>query len=114
LADCTTDHTITVSNGFTLDGAHHTITAVDPVAGHFVGAVVQNASTVANVKNLGVTTSNLATVCDGGADALAGIRLDGASGSITGNTVSGLQQGTSGDGCQEGNAIEVRNTTNVS
>jgi nitrous oxidase accessory protein NosD len=35
------------------------------------------------------------------------------SGSITGDTVTGLQQGASGDGCQEGNAIEVRNTGNV-
>jgi hypothetical protein len=110
VADCTTDHTITVPQDFTLDGAHHTITAVDPAGDHFIGAVVQNAGSVANVKNLGVT-ANLATTCDGGADRLAGIRFDGANGSITGNTVTGLQQGSSGDGCQEGNAIEVRNTT---
>jgi len=35
------------------------------------------------------------------------IRLDGASGSITNNTVIGINQGLSG--CQEGNAIDVRN-----
>jgi hypothetical protein len=112
LADCTTDHTVTVPQGFTLDGAGHTITAVDPVGPpfHFVGAVVQNDGSSAYVKNLGVTAS-VATACDAGADSLAGIRFDGATGSITGNTVTGLQQATSGDGCQEGDAIEVRNTT---
>ncbi len=34
-ADCTTDETILVPNGFTLDGAGHTITAQDPSGGHF-------------------------------------------------------------------------------
>jgi hypothetical protein len=113
VADCTTDHTITVPPGGTLDGAHHTITAIDPagVGVHFVGAVVQNAGSSATVKNLGVTANNLATACDAYPASLAGIRLDGASGSITGNTVTGLQQGTSGDGCQEGDAIEVRRPT---
>jgi hypothetical protein len=112
VADCTTDHTITVPPGVTLDGADHTITAVDPPGGgdaHFVGAVVQNGGSIASVENLGVT-ANVATRCDEFPASLAGIRFDGASGSITGNTVNGLQQSTSGDGCQEGNAIEVRNT----
>jgi hypothetical protein len=43
-ADCTTDATILVPNGFTLDGKNHAITAVDPSGGHFVGAVVKNAA----------------------------------------------------------------------
>jgi hypothetical protein len=113
LADCTTDHTIAVPDTFTLDGAGHTITAVDPAGDHFRGAVVQNAlaATTASVKNLGVSASNLATACDAGSDSLAGIRLAGAGGSITNNKVTGLQQGTSGDGCQEGDAIEVRRPT---
>lgn len=106
-ADCTTDATIFIPDGFTLDGRKHTITAVDPVGGHFVGAVVQNAGAVANVKNLGVTASNLANVCDAGALRLRGIMLEGASGTIEKNTVTGINQGASG--CQEGNAIEVRN-----
>ncbi len=110
LANCTTDQTILVPDGKTLDGNGHSITAVDPTGGHFVGAVVQNAGSAASVKNLTVTASNLATACDAFPDSLAGIRLDGANGSITKNTVTGIQQGTSGDGCQEGNAIEVRNT----
>ena len=52
---------------------------------------------------------NLATACDAFPNSLAGIRLDGATGAITKNAVTGLQQGDKGDGCQEGNAIEVRN-----
>ncbi|MBC7631437.1 right-handed parallel beta-helix repeat-containing protein [Aeromicrobium sp.] len=113
LANCTTDHTILVPDGFTLEGAGHTITAIDPTGGHFTGAVVTNAGASANVHNLVVTAANLATVCDAFPASLAGIRLDGASGAITGDTVTGLQQGSAGDGCQEGNAIEVRNTAGV-
>jgi hypothetical protein len=113
VADCTTDRTIFVPDGFTLDGAGHTITAVDPVGPpfHFVGAVVQNdlGATSASVKNLGVTGS-LAGACDNYPTGVVGIRLDGAGGSITGSTVTGIQRGDHGNGCQEGNAIEVRNT----
>lgn len=108
LNDCTTDQTILVPNTMTLDGNSHSITAVDPVSGHFLGAVVANAGTSANVTNLTVTTNHLAEVCDGGADRLAGIRLNDASGSITNNTITAINQGLSG--CQEGNAIDVRNS----
>jgi hypothetical protein len=110
LADCTTDQTIMVPNGMTLDGNNHQITAVDPAGGHFLGAVVQNAGTSANVRNLRISASNLTTACDAYPNSLAGIRFDGAAGSISNNTVTGLQQGPSGDGCQEGNGIEVRNS----
>ena len=105
--DCTTDATILVPNGFTLDGAGNTITAEDPPLGHFLGAVVMNAGSTANVTNVTVTASGLANVCDEGADRLRGILFDGASGSITNNTVDNINQGLSG--CQEGNGIEVRN-----
>jgi parallel beta-helix repeat protein len=109
--DCTTSTSIIVPNGFTLDGAGHTITAVDPVGGHFVGGVVQNGGASANVTNLKITSSNLANVCDAGADRLRGILFDGASGSITNNQVTNVNQnqGVALSGCQEGNAIEARN-----
>ncbi len=110
-ADCTTDVTILIPNGFTLDGAGNTITAVDPSGGHFLGAVVKNAGLTAHVKNLTITTSGLANVCDGSGspdNRLRGILFDGAGGSILDNTISDINQG-SGSGCQEGNAIEVRN-----
>jgi len=106
-ADCTTDATILIPDDYTLNGAGHTITAVDPTAGHFVGAVVKNGGTTANVNNLVVAASGLANVCDAGDDRLRGIMFEGASGSITGNVVTNINQGASG--CQEGNAIEVRN-----
>jgi len=106
-ADCTTDTSILIPDGYTLDGDGHTITAVDPVGGHFLGGVVTNAGTSAHVTNLTVTTSNLVNVCDAGDDRLRGILFEGAAGSITNNTVTGINQGPSG--CQEGNAIEVRN-----
>lgn len=108
LADCVTDETLLVPDGWTLDGDGRTITAVDPAGGHFKGAVVRNAGAEAHVRDLGVTASGLADACDGGDDRLRGILLEGATGSITGNTVTGIRQGTT-SGCQEGNAIEVRN-----
>lgn len=107
IADCQTDHTLLIPNGFTLDGAGHTITAIDPVGGHFLGAVLKNEGASASVKNVTVTATGLANVCDATDARLRGILFDGAGGSITNNTVSGVRQGHSG--CQEGNAIEVRN-----
>ncbi|MEP6760237.1 MAG: ExeM/NucH family extracellular endonuclease [Sporichthyaceae bacterium] len=107
LADCDTSRTILVPDGWTLDGAGHSITAKDPADGHFLGAVVRNAGASANVRNLTVTASSLNDVCDDGDNRLRGILLDGASGSILNNHVLGINQGASG--CQEGNGIEVRN-----
>ena len=109
LSDCTTDQTILVPTGKTLDGNGHSITAIDPAGGHFLGAVLANEGATANVTNVTVTTSHLADVCDAGADRLAGIQFDNAAGSITNNTVIAINQGASG--CQEGNAIDVRNST---
>lgn len=106
-ADCTTDETIFVPNGFTLDGRGNAITAVDPAGDHFTGGVIENAGSVARVKNLIVSTDSLTNVCDAGADRLRGIMFDGASGSIMHSTVQAINQGASG--CQEGNAIEIRN-----
>jgi len=106
-ADCQTDETIFIPDGFVLDGRNHTITAVDPAGDHFRGAVVKNAGANAHVKNLVITTDNLQNACDAGDDRLRGILLEGAAGSITHVTVHNLNQGASG--CQEGNAIEVRN-----
>lgn len=105
--DCTTDETIVVPDGYTLDGRGNTITAVDPSGDHFRGGVVENGGASAHVEHLTVTTDGLANVGDSGADRLRGIFLDGASGSITHNSVIGINQGNSG--AQEGNAIEVRN-----
>ena len=49
-ADCSTSTTIMIPDGFTLDGGHHTITAVDPGVGSpFQGAVLRNAGMIAHV-----------------------------------------------------------------
>jgi hypothetical protein len=106
--DCTTTTNIIVPNGFTLDGAGHTITAMDPVLDHFKGGVIQNGGATANVTDVTITASFLADVCDSGADRLRGILFDGASGSISDVHVVNLNQGLA-SGCQEGNGIEVRN-----
>jgi hypothetical protein len=105
--DCQTSSTILIPNGMTLDGNNHTITAIDPAGGHFLGAVIKNGGATASVIDLNVTASALTNVCDGGSDRLRGILSDGASGTISNNTVTGVRQGLSG--CQEGNAIEARN-----
>src|SRR5258705_12565549 len=83
-ADCITDMSIIIPNNFTLDGAGHKITAVDPLIGHFTGGVLQNGGTTANVRNGTVTASALANVCDGSALRLPCIVFDGATGSING------------------------------
>ncbi len=105
--DCTTDETLVIPDGYTLTGDHNTITAVDPVGGHFEGAVVMNGGTTAYIERVIVSVSGLADVCDAGAERLRGIMFEGASGSILYTRVIGVNQGPSG--CQEGNAIEVRN-----
>lgn len=105
--DCETDETIFIPDGYTLDGNGYAMTAVDPVGDHFRGAVVANEGATAHVTNLTVTSAGLTNACDGGADRLRGIMFEGASGSITHSSVVGINQGASG--CQEGNAIEVRN-----
>lgn len=116
LANCITDHTIHVPNtdpgGTIFDGATHSITAVNPGAGHYVGAVLQANAGVGlmTVENLTVTASGLTDVCDGGDDRLRGILFDSVGGTITNNDVTDIEQGPAGEsGCQEGNGIEVRN-----
>jgi len=105
--DCVTTSTIIIPPGLTLNGNGHTITANDPAGDHFRGAVVTNGGTTNSVTNVTITAAGLSNVCDGGTDRLRGILFDGANGSITNSTVAGVRQGLSG--CQEGNAIEVRN-----
>jgi hypothetical protein len=110
LADCTTDETLLIPDGYTFDGDGHTVTAVDPAGGHFLGAVVQNGGTTANVEDLIVRAAGLTDACDAGRDALAGVRLVDASGTVSDVQVLGLNQGTA-SGCQEGDAFEFRSTT---
>jgi len=106
-SDCTIDASIVLPDGVTLDGAHHTIIAVDPVNGAFRGGIVVSGGASASVTNTVITALMLTNVCEVGNDRLRGIYFNGASGVIRGNTVLNVNKGTSA--CQEGNAIEARN-----
>jgi hypothetical protein len=108
-ADCTTESTVFIPDGYTFDGAGHLLTAVDPEGGHFLGAVLRNRGTSAHVRNVRVAARGLSeTRCHAGEDGLAGIRLNGASGSIVESEVMDLHQKEGRGGCQEGTGIEVR------
>lgn len=107
VADCQTDQTVYIPEGITLEGGNHKITAVDPAGNHFKGAVLKNGGVSASVKNIVIEASGLDNVCDAGNDRLRGILFEEASGMIYNNQVININQGASG--CQEGNAIEVRN-----
>ncbi|HET8970808.1 MAG TPA: fibronectin type III domain-containing protein [Candidatus Nanopelagicales bacterium] len=104
LADCETDTTLWVRDGWTVDGAGHTITAITP-GPTFTGAVLQNTGSSMAVKNLTVTTDGFAGGSSGGD--LAGIRFLDASGSVSATTISGISHGT---GNQEGHALDIDNT----
>jgi parallel beta-helix repeat protein len=108
--DCSTSESIVIPDGFTLDGADHSITAVDPEVGLFLGGVLRNGGSTANVVAVHVRALGLANGCSASSptdNRLRGILFDGAAGSITHSSVVGINKGASG--CQEGNAIEVRN-----
>ena len=107
-ADCTTDLTLLIPDGYTFDGEGHTVTAVDPPAGPFSGAVLRNRGGTVRVRGVTVTASGLRDSCLSGAAMLRGILLDGASGEVVDSVVSGLGKGPT-SGCQEGFGIEVRN-----
>ena len=108
--NCTTDQTILIPDGFTMDLNQNTITGIDPAGGHFVGAVVRNGGEQAEITNGTVTVNGLSNVCDAGDNRLRGVMFQGASGSISNLRVININQVSSG--CQEGNAIEVRNLGN--
>ena len=108
--DCITTTSIIVPNGFTLDGAGHTITAMDPLGDYFKRGVVQNGGATADVTNVTITTSSLIDPCDETSqNRLRGILFDGASGSITDTHVLNINHGAASTCGDQGNAIEVRN-----
>jgi hypothetical protein len=110
--DVETFTTITMPNDATLDGAGHTITAVEDAAHrNFQGSVL--ASAVGNddaaarldVKNLDITTQDFQNGSNSGG-LLNGIYMFRAGGSLTNVSVDGISHG---NGVQEGNAISIRN-----
>jgi hypothetical protein len=110
--DVSTFTTITMPNDATLDGAGHTITAVeDATHRNFQGSVLasavgdDDAAAHLDVKNLDITTQGF----EGGSNSgglLNGIYMYRAGGSLTNVSVDGISHG---NGVQEGNAISIRN-----
>ena len=110
--DVSTFTTITMPNDATLDGAGHTITAVEDAAHrNFPGTVLasavgtNSAPAELDVKNLDITTEGF----EGGSNSgglLNGIYMYRAGGSLTNVSVDGISHG---NGVQEGNAISIRN-----
>ena len=107
LDDCTTDTSIAVPDGMTLDGASHWIVALDPAFGRFRGGVIVAAGRRATVVNTMITTMFLADGCEIGSRRLRGIYFDGATGDIRNNVVTGVRLRSP---CEEGYGIEVRNS----
>ena len=110
--DVSTTSTITMPDDATLDGAGHTITAVED-ADHrnFLGSVLasavgtNSAPAKLDVKNLNIRTQGF----EGGSNSgglLNGIYMYRAGGSLTNVSVKGISHG---NGVQEGNAISIRN-----
>ena len=75
LADCVTDETIFVSNGWTFDGSGHTIYAVDPVGRRLQAGVLSVNAGSGDVHDVVIDGSGLEEPCliDGGATALGGL-----------------------------------------
>ena len=107
-SDCVTNASILIPNGTTLDGSNHTIKAIDPPGNTFHGGGVQNAGAVANMTRLHVVGAlKIAPCSPAGPLRLRGILFDDAAGEISNSAVDNVRQPNSG--CQEGNAIKVRN-----
>ena len=109
-ADCDTTVPLTIPDGVTLNGAGSTITAHDVTAGSFNGAVLSNAGTSMNVEDLtimgtGFTQTQPPGSC--GRATLNGIWFNGAGGSVTNVTVTGI---TESSNCQVGRAIVANGT----
>jgi hypothetical protein len=104
-SNCDTTVPLTIPNGVTLNGAGFTITAHDVADGSFDGAVLSNAGTSMNVENLNITGTGFTQTQPSGScgrTTLNGIWFNGASGSVTNVTVTGI---TESSNCQVGRAI---------
>jgi hypothetical protein len=108
LADCTETTPFTVPDGFTLDGAGHTLTAADPSSSEaFVGAAVKNeAGAAMHVENLHILGASSVLDCR----TFTGIDFANAGGSVENTTIDNLLRGGY-TGCQNGLGIHADNST---
>lgn len=110
--DVATYSTIAMPNNATLDGADHTITAVEDAAHrNFPGPVLASATgdstapAVLDVKSLTITTDDFEHGSNSN-NLLTGIYMYRAGGNLTNVSVDGISHG---NGVQEGSAISIRN-----
>jgi Putative Ig domain len=105
-ANCDTTAPLTVPDGLTVNGAEHTITAHDATPGSFNGGVVTSTGTSMNIENLtivgGFTSPSTCT-----RPTLNGLFFNGAGGSVTNVTVTGIAENSV---CQIGRAIMATGT----
>ncbi len=107
LADCTETTPFVVQDGFTLDGAGHTLTAADPSASQaFVGAAVRNGGIAMHVENLTIVGASSVLDCR----TFTGIDFVEGGGSVENTTVDNLLRGGY-TGCQNGLGIHAFNGT---
>jgi hypothetical protein len=113
-ADCDTTATLTVPNGFTVDGGGHEITAHDPdpgagPSGLFLGPVLTNAGATMNLTHLTVRgTGFTAFGCNASATPTNGVLYLNASGTMTGIDVLDITQHAT---CQTFHSIQLRAET---
>ncbi len=109
-SDCTTSSTIVITDGITLDGKQHTITAEESGT-PFPGPIISSDTSVQGAKlsvvRLKITT-NFGNVSGG--DPVVGIKFDGAYGAVSNTTITGVSHGNTGD---DGYGIEVDNSAAV-
>jgi hypothetical protein len=90
-ADCDTTAPLTVPDGFTVDGAGHTVTAHDPGPGvPFSGGVLTNAGTSMNIEDLTIEGTGFAIICNN--QILVGIYFNNASGSVKDTSILNITQ----------------------
>ncbi len=111
-ADCTTDETILVDAGITVDGKQHTITAVEPSSPDaFPGAIIASTPgtpgtpgtpTKMTVQKLNIDARQLDRTTGHPSD-LVGILFDGAYGAVSHVSITGV----AGDASDKGYGIKV-------
>jgi hypothetical protein len=110
-ANCDTTATLTVPDGFTVNGAGHEITAHDPdptagPSGLFLGPVLTNAGTTMNLTNLTVRGTGFTSFgCNAGATPTVGVLYNNASGTVSSVQVLDITQHAT---CQTVHSIQLR------
>ncbi len=105
-SNCDATAPLTVPDGMTVNGAEHTITAHDTTPGSFDGGVVTSAGTSMNVENLTIMGTGFTDPsCARGT--LNGLFFNGAGGSVTNVTITGI---TENNTCAVGRAIVATGT----